>query len=529
VTVDAATDDGLSQTRVKVPLLLPHEMFAAMHSEGPACWQKHVVGSSPREFWEEATKAEWMADHPLLGNPHRAEPGAVPCDRVAWDSLIPIGIHGDGAKFSKYDSLMCLTWSSILSSAKDAIDNRWLITAVPLPRLLPGTLRQICEPIAWSLAVMADGIWPQTDHQSQAWPPGSSRNRQGPLANGVKGVLFDCRGDWAHQVSFWQFPTWTSTPHMCFHCFATHRGDTSWANFGPDAAWRARQRTTEEYIADHPPGVLNPLARVPGWKVEMVRWDPTHILNLGIGRWTAGAAIINLCERGIFDELGEDKRLKVAWRRFKAWCFNRRVESNARAFTLQRLTWNTTEFAESTSKAMNTRIIIGWLATEATNAPDADMNDQNKMLASHLFNLNELHLSMEECKTQFFDHAGEERFCTAGAAVLSTNAWLAAEAARNARMLWPLKPKHHGLSHLIMGVRKTKRNPKYFATMLDEDYLGRVVKTACKVSRLDVAGGVLFRYLIRVVRRWRGLEEPRVRKRIGFGRRCHLRTVRRTL
>jgi hypothetical protein len=130
-----------------------------------------------------------------------------------------------------------------------------------------------------------------------------------------------------------------------------------------------------------------------------------------------GAAVINLCERGIFDEAGRtnDVRLKVAWRRFRRWCRGRGVESNARSFTQARLTWNTAEFAESTSKAMNTRILVAWIADEAALAPDADLNTRNQMVSTHLFNLNELHLAMEDVKAQFFTDAQVARFCNAGA------------------------------------------------------------------------------------------------------------------
>lgn len=98
---------------------------------------------------------------------------------------------------------------------------------------------------------------------------------------------------------------------------------------------------------------------------------------------------------------------------------------------------------------------------------------------------------------------------------------LAAEALQNNELIWALRPKLHAMSHVILGVEADSRNPKYFSCFLDEDFLGKVVKVAAKCHRVTVCGAVLQRYLVRMLRRWRGLENLGSMGRRGRKRRWH--------
>lgn len=91
-----------------------------------------------------------------------------------------------------------------------------------------------------------------------------------------------------------------------------------------------------------------------------------------------------------------------------------------------------------------------------------------------------------------------------GDAVVASYNCLAAESVGLGELRWPLRPKHHGLCHLVCNVRRDRRNPKYYGCMLDEDFLGRTVRVARVCSRRTVSYGVLSRYIVRVMRRWRG-------------------------
>lgn len=95
---------------------------------------------------------------------------------------------------------------------------------------------------------------------------------------------------------------------------------------------------------------------------------------------------------------------------------------------------------------------------------------------------------------------------------------LAKGAVERRELIWPLRPKLHALCHVISGVQADCRNPKYFACFLDEDFLGKVVRVAAKCHRTTVCRAVLQRYLVRMARRWQGLENLGVS---ALRRRCH--------
>jgi hypothetical protein len=232
VEIDIATPDGLGQARVATPMLLPHQVFAALHMDPINARQR--LGIDPASFWEKLAGTQYLRNHPVVKDP------------VKWSRCLPLGFHGDSAKFTKQDSLMCLSWNGILAEGRDPLDNRHLIVALPTTWLLPGTLWQLTEVVAWSFAALLDGTWPLCDHRNQPWPADTAWAMQAgrPLADGLCACALDFRGDWQFQCQFWNFPTWNAL-EMCWLCHATKHGDTSWDFFGADAAWRSKPRTTQ--------------------------------------------------------------------------------------------------------------------------------------------------------------------------------------------------------------------------------------------------------------------------------------------
>ena len=115
---------------VQVPLLIPHELFGALYAASPGVWIKAVLGFGGPEaisdFWERLAHMEWVRRHPALS---------------AWGSrctAVPIGFHGDGAQFTREESMTALTWSSVMATGA-SLDSRFLIAALPTTWLAPGT------------------------------------------------------------------------------------------------------------------------------------------------------------------------------------------------------------------------------------------------------------------------------------------------------------------------------------------------------------------------------------------------------
>ena len=80
---DILTEDGLNRTRTMAPLILPHELFGALHSQSAESWRTHVVNPDVcTKFWQEISTAPYMANHPVATNPS------------LWSTTVPLGFHG---------------------------------------------------------------------------------------------------------------------------------------------------------------------------------------------------------------------------------------------------------------------------------------------------------------------------------------------------------------------------------------------------------------------------------------------------
>jgi hypothetical protein len=56
--------------RIALPILAPHEIFAAAYAAGPACFSKVFVGvggqSELEAYWRNASRQQWGREHPAL-------------------------------------------------------------------------------------------------------------------------------------------------------------------------------------------------------------------------------------------------------------------------------------------------------------------------------------------------------------------------------------------------------------------------------------------------------------------------------
>ena len=70
-----------------------------------------------------------------------------------------------------------------------------------------------------------------------------------------------------------------------------------------------------------------PLLHLPGFRVEMIRWDGMHTVNLGVDLWTVGSVMRKLFEYDVFGghEMSEEDRYLIAYDLFKAWSRENKV------------------------------------------------------------------------------------------------------------------------------------------------------------------------------------------------------------
>lgn len=90
VPFDIFVADYKDPQSVLVPIILPHEIFAAVYNAGPEQWRRSMIGENGTEgvmeWWENAMQTPWGATHPALA------------DAEHLDTCVPFVLHEDGAE-----------------------------------------------------------------------------------------------------------------------------------------------------------------------------------------------------------------------------------------------------------------------------------------------------------------------------------------------------------------------------------------------------------------------------------------------
>lgn len=531
VSIEVCTPDGLNQENVPLPLILPHELFSALFSAGPERWAQSVTGSPEAlaDYWDGATRCDWYQSHPAV--------------QQGLDTTIPMGFYGDGARFSQNDSMEAFCWNSILTATVGSpLDNRFLIACVPTARCLPWTLHQIAAPIAWSFSVLLDGTWPSADHLGRPWQPRSLRAQRAgtQLAAGWRAAFVESRGDWEFQVRLYRLQGYRHN-NMCHLCAATLKdGPLSFANFSPDAGWRATLKTSVDFFQTRPLEEHCPLVRVPGFALSMLRIDTMHTICLGLGRFLNAAVLLWLCRSGHarFGEGSLDQRLRRSWVCFKAWCYTMSVMTTQRVFCLKRIGpkgWLTHEYPELLTKAWNSRIITAWLADEACQAQAREVGDgeEERCLVQAVTYWLAKAYSIMEGNPRNLSAEVADGLARCFEELLSVWTALSNLALEVSALGWPVRPKWHLIAHLADIVRADRVNPRHYHCFRDEDQVGTLIKVAASSHRSTVSISVLNKYLLRLGLRWAGRGQlggvsRRRRGQVGhcFGRRGARPTLR---
>ena len=121
-----------------------------------------------------------------------------------WTKTVPLGIHGDGGAFSHQDSLMTISWNSLVGSGSTIL-KRFLITEIRKSEKTPGTLDAILRIASWSFNALLRGETPTANHLGLAIAKAPR-----PLADGWCGALCQVRGDWQFHCETFGFPQWNS-------------------------------------------------------------------------------------------------------------------------------------------------------------------------------------------------------------------------------------------------------------------------------------------------------------------------------
>lgn len=476
-------EEGLAGTaEATLPLILPHELLGALFRQGSDVWRRSVLGApgSLEAFWQHAlAHYSWTQDHPLH-------------EHFATATCIPIAVYGDGARVTKEDSLLAITWNSVISKG---MESKMLICACPMTWLLETSVDDIMQVVAWSLACMSDGVYPATDHHGEPWGPGSERFfRKGmPIAPGYRCVLAELRGDWEWLAKALHVPSASNT-QPCLRCLCTQSGPLTWTNVSEDAPWRATVRSTADFLTSQR---RSPLTHLP-FSTDMVRFDVMHTVCLGVCLWVNAAALLFLCRAGVFEGGSLSKQLKQAWLSFKSWLHDNELESSQRVWTPRRLLvhngWK--EYAEVQAKAWNSRLTTNWLDQVARRLILEPDDVRGQLVLALIWSLNQsFHIS--EAAPRFFSQGEANDYAAAIEQAVHCYKALAVQAHADEEMLYPLRPKIHIWQEVAAVARRDLANPRFYHCFSDEDYLRLVLRAARASPRGAMAAAVVRRWLLR--------------------------------
>jgi hypothetical protein len=107
IWLDLEQEGHAALAPVKVPILLPHEMMAMLHSAGPLQWAISMAGPRGKDgiaaLWNHLAGLEEWRDHWALQAPRDTQ------------GLIPIACHVDGTEVFTNQEHVVWSWSSVMA------------------------------------------------------------------------------------------------------------------------------------------------------------------------------------------------------------------------------------------------------------------------------------------------------------------------------------------------------------------------------------------------------------------------------
>lgn len=349
VDIELLDPDATGTRTVPYPMLLPHEVVAALHAAGHSAFEQRLGAQHKiSEYWQFLSGIPAYRLHPGFG--------------VSY----PSGFHGDAAQVFQDRKVLQLTWSSILARGP-TLDTRFPIAMLPCDLMLDNnrTIKPILQAVAWSFRVLSDGVLPELDmfgrplgrRASAFGQPGQS------LAGGLTFSLVEYRGDWEWHYQHWQLTNFWTTFEICHCCKAALAGEMVYSDFREGAPHVQARRTTREFVMARPD---HPMLSLP-FALCYIRHCAMHVCNLGIGRLLSASVILDLASAGMFGPGPMKTQLEVATADLRSWA--RQCKTKTRRpprFTKKRLgIGKKGQYPILTTKAWSSRIISGWVADVA--------------------------------------------------------------------------------------------------------------------------------------------------------------------
>lgn len=502
VPVPMVGDTSTAVQNVWLPLLAPHELFAAFYTHGSGKFRKLLVddltANELHAFWGTLRSwAPWASNHPALA----LRPG-----RSSWGNTIPILLHADEAEVFNDEKMYILSWAGL--SHGDPWASRFLIgTFRSKLMVIAGgrnqTLDAIFKFVAWSLHILYLGSWPT---RSPAWlrevpeVPEFAEFREmnsaqyridlagKPLAGDCVGAFIGVKGDQHFFLDAFRLSRHFGCTELCRKCLASkHAGARLWTDLG--AEWRDTVGQWETPVTT--------LDRVFGWHPRAIHDDLLHLLYVnGVANDLCASVICKLVEVLGFCELpGRNDQLMAGFVAFRQWARTNKVPCTAAKWTAKTLHWEAHEFPHLGGKAADVRLTVLFLASFLRECTlELDWVRQVRVCVGHLASFIHLIARSDLILTDADATSAQHSLLEFIRLYLA----LASRAVQIRELHFKVRPKLHYLWHLADELQPSHGpaiNPNVFSCWNDESYMGRIAKLSAKTHKRSTPLRAIHRYM----------------------------------
>lgn len=398
------------------------------------------------------------------------------CSKTGLDpaTVLPMGLHGDGAPFAAKmkDSLEQFSWNL----CSQPTSTRIIFTAIPKRFVGENTMNDILQIFTWSMKCLASGKMPSSRHDSTDFVASDrastskqkSRVQLAGASIGVTACLVQVRGDWAFFKSVFNMPSWSSE-HICWLCKATKNPGSPFDFRGK--AWRNARYNENEFAALLlAAGLLSIIFQCPGFVLKYILIDWLHAVDLGVSQTVIGNLFNEVCE--LLPGSTRKDRVNALWLKLKGWYQQSQPPSKLDGLTPEMIK-QPGKKPKLRSKAGECRYLIPFAASLAREFDDGSVHrNAVNMLLQNLLEVS-LCISADPYDAKKAADACT-RLCRLHVALEQISK------AKGDDLGWSCKPKLHMMEELICFVGPEFGSPRNFWTYQDESWGGWLANAATR-------------------------------------------------
>ena len=236
--------------------------------------------------------------------------------------------------------------------------------------------------------------------------------------------------------------------------------------------------------------------------------DPWHTIHLGVAKSFMASSIVLALQ--LFHDGSVEKNLASLTHHYKAWCKSRKLSPFLTKISRDTINWKT--FRDEPEGCWNkgnlTSLLCRWFEELCQEkAGEIEAGSMLEKAGQAVVHLNAF-VRMLYRSEVFVERARGLRIADRGMQFQRLYRQLASQAFAGNRCLYPLKPKIHGLDHIIHGMISQVENhgfcwnPMIVGNQQEEDFIGRPSRLSRRVSARLPATRTLQRYLIAARAAW---------------------------